>query len=922
MPASPLRQVYESLIELPAHQRRAALDTLSLPEEQRRRLEAMLSEDISEPALLRLGADTAFAALNYQEGFGAHLLGSRVGPFELMELLGEGGSALVFRATRPAGAGTQTVALKVLRTGLASPDAERRLQREQSILAQLSHPGIARLIEGGGGPSGLPYIAMEFVDGAPITRAADVRGLGFEQRLDLILRLCRIIDAAHASLVVHCDLKPSNVFLDRQGELKVLDFGIARLIEAGREGDARTVAFTPEYAAPEQFLPGAPTTAVDVFALGVMLSELLTGERLRGDGVRASDAARNARSLPLGLPAARELARRLEGDLDAILATATAPQPADRYRSADALGDDLRRYLQGLPVAARPASRWLLARKFVRRHRGAVALTSTLLLGLLGSLGLAQWNAYTAQRAADEARAQARRADTIRDAVFDLISQADPVAPGRQDITIAAALEGEVRRLLETGEGETRGRLELLDRYIEALNAQGRIARALEAQERLLPQTVAAFGADDPLTHRIAAQLARFRVDAGRYDQARVLIDAELARLPAAQARTRENLLRRSAVVAWRQGDAARARRESEAAAESAARLDDDELLHESLSSRAAVLLGIGDVDAAVAVFEDVLVRSVAAFGEQHEKVALAAAGLARGYRRQGDLIRAEAMILRALAVDAAIYEGDHWVVSNHLNALLQIQIAQRKFEEALASATESARIMDATLPESHRDRLLAQNEIGFVLTNLNRFPQARAVLEPALARATDMNAGAVEYTLRGNLAQALFSSGEARRAASLLDENLARLAADSASNSTLIAKNLERRTRVAIALAAPDVSLWLEKLVAAEAVAPASDAGWWTGRTQTLRALADLAAGDPHAALANLEAARKAMREGAPFDAALPVEYALLLAQASLATGAADAPATLAQARAALRDLAYPPQYLLDLERRLAPRH
>ena len=224
--------IFDELSALPAALRPARLAVLDPPPDVRARLEAMLSADGRAPALLQAAAaDAAERIGEGDEALGQSLVGTCVGDFRLLALLGHGGSSVVFRAERAAGDGAQTVALKLLRTGLYSAAAQRRFRREQAILAQLSHPNIATLIEGGVSAAGIPYIALEFVDGEPITHAADARALGLDERLAWFATLCRAIEAAHNALIVHRDIKPSNLLVTRDGDLKVLDFGIAKLIE-------------------------------------------------------------------------------------------------------------------------------------------------------------------------------------------------------------------------------------------------------------------------------------------------------------------------------------------------------------------------------------------------------------------------------------------------------------------------------------------------------------------------------------------------------------------------------------------------------------------------------------------------------------------------------------------------------------------
>jgi len=388
---------FDALLAIPPDSRTSKAREMGLSEHVIARAHAMLSTDRRQSELQRSIAVSAAELLRNDddEVLGQTLIGTLIGSFLLTELLGEGGSSTVFRCERDAGGGLQNAALKLLRTGIFSPDARRRFRREQAILAHLTHPNIARLIECGVSSFGIPYIAMELVEGTPITRAADERCLGISERLTWFCTLCRTIQAAHASLIVHRDLKPSNVLITRDGDLKVLDFGIAKLLDDDNETTrTKAITLTPEYAAPEQFGPNALTTAVDVYSLGMMLGELLTGRR-PAPGIRASSSlgAPEAQSQPVprGLPRRKILARELRGDLDAVLEKALAVDPAQRYSSAGAFADDIERYLSGAPVRARSPSNWYRVRKFLARHRVATVASSIVILAVFSSLAIASW---------------------------------------------------------------------------------------------------------------------------------------------------------------------------------------------------------------------------------------------------------------------------------------------------------------------------------------------------------------------------------------------------------------------------------------------------------------------------------------------------------------------------------------------------
>jgi serine/threonine-protein kinase len=329
----------------------------------------------------------------------------------------------VFRAARTIDGVRQVVALKLLRRSLYSRDAQRQFRRERRALTQLRHPGIARLIEGGISESGLAYIALDLVEGTPITDHARTLRLDLRARLKLFLQVCRAVEAAHRALIVHRDLKPSNVLVTADGEVKLLDFGIAKLLDADDETQTRVPSFTPAYAAPEQ-RSGAPiTTATDVYALGVLLGELVTGQRLNDGSGRTPSGHVSANTEPGILPAAPAVTRRqLRGDLDNVVLKAIANEPEHRYISAGALADDIERLLDRRPVSAHPPSTWYRAQKFVARHQGGVAITALFALGIIAALGLALWQGRIA-------RHEATRADAMRDFMISAFSEAEPSTP-------------------------------------------------------------------------------------------------------------------------------------------------------------------------------------------------------------------------------------------------------------------------------------------------------------------------------------------------------------------------------------------------------------------------------------------------------------------------------------------------------------
>lgn len=453
-----LRDLFEAALALPASARAEFLDT-HCPPDMRAHLERMLSadEDVSEPVSDK-ELDRLARAIG--DGGGQPVLpaGSRVGPFELVRVIGEGGSSTVFHATRTFEDATQHVALKLLRQSLHSPESQRRFGREQRALIQLRHPNIARMIEGGVTDTGLPYIALELVSGTTITEHASEHRLDLRQRLRLFVLVCKAVDAAHRALIVHRDLKPSNVLVTDEGEVKLLDFGVAKLLAEEEDEGKRTLlpAFTPAYAAPEQRSGGAITTATDVYALGVLLGELVTGQRVNDGSGRTPSSQISDSTEPGVLPASAPITRRqVRGDLDAIVLKAVDVDPTLRYASAGVLADDIERLLAGQPVSAHAPTGWYRVSKFVTRHKGGVATTVAFLIAIFASLGIAVVQA-------DIARQEARRANAVKaflESMFEPIRNG--IAIGKQP-SLAKLVGDGATRIDETPSLGSAERVELL----------------------------------------------------------------------------------------------------------------------------------------------------------------------------------------------------------------------------------------------------------------------------------------------------------------------------------------------------------------------------------------------------------------------------------------------------------------------------
>ena len=384
------------------------------------------------PPSLELGGSAASAV-------GAAQCGDQIGPYRLVRVLGHGGMGAVWLAERIDGLINRPVALKLPHRIASLAGVAERMAREREILATLDHRNIARLFDAGVTDDGQPYLALEYVAGRPIDRYCLDTGAGsaatLEQRLRLFIQVANAVAYAHGMLVVHRDLKPANILVTANGDVCLLDFGIAKMLEQGITRRTQLTEFaghamTPSYASPEQILGQSLTVASDVYSLGVILFELLTGERpyrpkrdsrgaledaiLQHEPPRPSDVA----------PA--ETRRQLRGDLDTIVLKALKKQTRDRYATANAFADDIARYLDDRPVIARPDSASYRLRKFVRRNKLTVAATSAVCIAVLAGTGIAVWQAREATRQRDLALQQQRRAENVKNMVVGIFRDADP----------------------------------------------------------------------------------------------------------------------------------------------------------------------------------------------------------------------------------------------------------------------------------------------------------------------------------------------------------------------------------------------------------------------------------------------------------------------------------------------------------------
>ena len=724
-----LRELFDQAVELPPSAREGWIDAQPASPTERAALRRLLAADDSN-GFLDTPATEHAARLAAEEVLPESLIGQQVGAFRIVRALGRGGMAAVFLGERVGADFDQQVAIKLLRRGLYSELEQRLFQRERQVLAALDHPNIAHLIDGGVTAAGIPYLVMEHVDGVPITVHALAQALDVRRRLKLFLRVCRAVEAAHRSLIVHRDIKPSNILVSADGEVKLLDFGIAKLLDEDDAG-ATVGVYTPDYAAPEQLSGGTITTATDVYGLGVLLHELLLGLRPDGSPTRrpssrvgeiAAQAGGSVRAL-----APLQLRSVLRGDLDNILLKSLEPEPQRRYPSAGALADDIERFLDHRPVSAHPPSRLYRAKKFIQRHRGGVLTSALFLAGIFAALAVALWQANVA-------RHEAMRANTVRDFIVTVFDAARAHLPREQRPTPEALVEQAQRQLAAATNLGAATRGDVLRTLGEVNLSLSNFARA-EAMFTEARDLAAGRG-----DHAAASSARVLRADAmqraGRNAEAMRELYAQLDDLRGSPSPT---LLRALSVLAAAElatgaPDAAVAhRREAAMAADRIYGADSAEALASALEV-GNTLAELERFPEAVAALAPLLARWRATNAPQDDRYVAALTSLAAASDGVGDKPGSEAHYRELLALKRHIYTAPHDAIARALRDLASIVLRAEKYAEAESLLNEALAMQRQVFGEDHREVAVSYDGLGEIMIAQRRFAEADAAYREALA--------------------------------------------------------------------------------------------------------------------------------------------------------------------------------------------
>jgi serine/threonine-protein kinase len=641
-----------------------------------------------------------------------------IGPYTLIREIGRGGMGAVWLAER---ADVQKrVALKLVSGGLHSPARVQRFLLERRVLARLEHPNIARLLDAGIAPDGTPWLAMEYVEGERIDRWCEQRQLSTRARLALFEQVCNAVAYAHRNLVVHRDLKPSNILVTAEGEPRLVDFGIAKLLAAGEDTDPVTVAdarpMTPEYASPEQLRGDTITTASDVYQLGVLLHQLLTGQRPAATGT-ASPVVRGS----------------ADPDIANIVRMAMHAEAHRRYESAAQLRDDVRRYLEGKPIVARAPALGYRARKFVARHKAGTAMAATVALLVLGSVVLAL---VQAQRVAHERD----RAEQVSTLLQDLFASSDPTVAAGDTITVRAVLERGAQRVRSDSLLDPLVRARLLYVIAVAYSNLGIIDQAIQLQREGVAALEDAVRPDHPDLLRSRGALGTKLAEAGQVQEALPMLEAVLA-FERKQGTTRQqNLAHALHDVAWahqlnQQPDSARLLYEEALAIYRNLPADSAPRMTTTLVNLGALARSRNDLESAESLYREALERRRARLGSEHPITANTMTALASILVGRGQLDEAEPLANHALAVHRRTLPDPHVDLAADIGLRADLLAARGKLAEAETSQREALAMYRALYGAAHVTIAHATADLGSLAQRQGRLDEAALLQREAADR-------------------------------------------------------------------------------------------------------------------------------------------------------------------------------------------
>ncbi len=703
-------RIFAQALELPAAERGAFLDAACAGDEDlRREVETLLAADERDATFLERPAGEI---LGWRPLTGEEEEGGRLGPYRLLRRIGGGGMGTVYLARRDDAEYQREVAVKILRAGLEGTEAYHRFLAERQILARLQHPNIARLYDGGSTADGRPFLVMELVDGVPVDEYCDQRQLTVDQRLDLFRRICSAVEHAHQNLLVHRDLKPGNILVTADGEPKLLDFGIAKQLEPKVAADSGPLTrtglrvMTPSYASPEQVKGEAVTTASDVYSLGVLLYEMLAGRSPYPAAEVTYEIERaiceqeperpSAAVFPEEIAKARKtrpqgLQRRLRGDLDNVVLMALRKEPGRRYRSVAQLSRDLERHRDDLPVIARPDTLRYRTRKFVVRHRAAVAAAVVVALVVAGFMA----SLFRQHRLLARERDKAQYALSF---LVETFKNADPYQTRGARLTAHEILDQGTVRAASGLKGQPGVQGAVMQALAEAQYGLGRYDKAEPLLRQALELRRELYGPESLEVARTLEYLGRIYFERGRYKES-------------------ARLLRRSLALKRRfLGD-------EHIEVAKALNLLGSSLVRPKASRELAKL------------HEEALVIARKHEGAEGPVVAETLMVQAQLMRNLGDYEAAESLFRKGLEMERRLLGDGALEVYRHQGLYGEILMDFGRYKDAEALLRETLNAQERLLGRNHPDFNNTANQLGMALHLMARDPEAEALYREVLER-------------------------------------------------------------------------------------------------------------------------------------------------------------------------------------------
>ncbi len=679
----------------------------------------------------------------------------RFGPYKTLGEIGRGGLGTVYLAERDDEHYSQRVAIKLVRRGLDTDDILARLRQERQILARLEHPNITRLLDGGSTADGQPYLVMEYVEGTALDVFADKHRLSVERRIELLLEVCSAVAWAHRNLVIHRDLKPGNVLVTAESTVKLLDFGIAKLLD--HEADIEPTVpeqrlLTPEYASPEQLAGHPLSTATDIYSLGATLYRLLSGKSPNSrssEGVRApsgpprplSQSLENSdlqRAATLRSTTPTRLRRRLRGDLDNILRKAMAIEPRERYGSVTELADDLRAFLEGRPVRARAPGLVLRTWKLMGRHPWGTLALAIIVTSVLLGLTATTWQSRKARRA----QAEAERISTF---LTELIETSTPEVSKGETVSVRSVLDRGAERIDEELADDPEIQSRLMTTMGRAFFSLGAYDRAADLHREALEVRRRCFGKRHPTTAESGAHLAESLIYLGELDEAERLLSSVLpvqrASLGPDHPDVAESLSHLGALYrrAHRYEEAERVW--LEALEITRRRLGDAHTLTSGLINNLGVVYHLtGRFDKAEHHYRQAVSIRRPLLGEDHPDYLASLGNLGRILIQRGRLEEAREHLETVLSGNRRLLGDRHREVALTLNSLGKISEVQDQPQKAVEHYREAAGILAEVVGEQHREVATITTNLGEALLETGSTAEAERCFERSLAVHAKLN--------------------------------------------------------------------------------------------------------------------------------------------------------------------------------------